>query len=88
MSVNSAVALAINEVMRERNRTFIATNVGTSDLTGKFCAPTTVQWTIDTWALGNAAARALTQEGGNKLVFHLVRLCAGRGAGARCDRRC
>ena len=58
-AVNSAVGLAVNDIMRERNKTFIASNVGTSDLTGKFCAPTTVQWTFDTWAFGNSAARAL-----------------------------
>jgi len=68
-SVNSAVGLAINQVMRERNRTFVATNVGTSDLTGKFCAPTTVQWTMDTWALGNAAARAMIDQGANTWFF-------------------
>lgn len=68
-SVNSAVGLAINQVMRERNRTFIATNVGTSDLTGTFCAPTTVQWTMDTWALGNAAARAMMREGARSWYF-------------------
>ena len=62
-AVNSGVGLAINDVMRERNRTFIASNVGTSDLTGKFCAPTTVQWTFDTWAFGNSAARALKDVG-------------------------
>jgi branched-chain amino acid transport system substrate-binding protein len=67
--VNSAVALAVNQVMRERNRTFIASSSGTSDLTGKFCAPTTVQWTYDTWALGNAAARALTKQGGDTWFF-------------------
>jgi branched-chain amino acid transport system substrate-binding protein len=62
-AVNSGVGLAVNDVMRERNRTFIASNVGTSDLTGKFCAPTTVQWTFDTWAFGNSAARALKDLG-------------------------
>ena len=62
-AVNSAVGLAVNEIMRERNKTFIASNVGTSDLTGKFCAPTTVQWTFDTWAFGNSAARALKDRG-------------------------
>ena len=62
-AVNSGVGLAINNVMRERNRTFVASNVGTSDLTGKFCAPTTVQWTFDTWAFGNSAARALKDKG-------------------------
>jgi branched-chain amino acid transport system substrate-binding protein len=68
-AVNSAVGLAVNEVMREKNRTFIATNVGTSDLTGKFCSPVTVQWTFDTWALGNAAARALMEQGKDTWFF-------------------
>ena len=62
-AVNSAVGLAVNDVLRERHRTFIASNVGTSDLTGKNCAPTTVQWTFDTWAFGNSAARALHDKG-------------------------
>ena len=62
-AVNSGVGLAVNEVMRDRHRTFVASNVGTSDLTGKNCAPTTVQWTFDTWALGNSAARALKEKG-------------------------
>ena len=62
-AVNSAVGLAVNEIMRERHLTFVASNVGTSDLTGKFCAPTTVQWTFDTWAFGNSAARALGKLG-------------------------
>ena len=62
-AVNSAVGLAVNDIMRERHLTFVASNVGTSDLTGKFCAPTTVQWTFDTWALGNSAARALKDVG-------------------------
>ncbi len=62
-AVNSSVGLAVNDVLRERHRTFIASNVGTSDLTGKFCAPTTVQWTFDTWAFGNSAARALKDLG-------------------------
>ena len=35
-AVNSGVGLAVNQIMAEKNRTFIATNVGTSDLTGKF----------------------------------------------------
>ncbi|HBK07577.1 MAG TPA: ABC transporter permease [Acetobacteraceae bacterium] len=58
-AVNSGVGLAVNTVMAEKHRTFIATNVGTSDLTGKFCQPTTVQWTMDTYALGNTMARAM-----------------------------
>jgi branched-chain amino acid transport system substrate-binding protein len=61
-SVNSGVGLAVNTVMAEKHRTFIATNVGTSDLTGKFCQPTTVQWTMDTYALGTTMARAMAAQ--------------------------
>ena len=55
--------------MAEKHRTFIATNVGTSDLTGKFCQPTTVQWTMDTYALGNTMARAMVAHGGDTWYF-------------------
>jgi branched-chain amino acid transport system substrate-binding protein len=68
-SVNSAVSLAVNQVLKEKNRTFIASSVGTSDLTGKFCNPIEFQWTIDTWALGNAAARAMMHEGAKSWYF-------------------
>ena len=68
-AVNSGVALAVNEIMADRNRTFLATNVGTSDLTGKFCKPTTVQWTMDTWALSNAVVRATMREGAKRFYF-------------------
>ncbi len=60
---NSAVALAVNQVMREKDRAFLASSTATSDLTGAQCAPTTVQWTFDTWALANGTARALTKPG-------------------------
>jgi branched-chain amino acid transport system substrate-binding protein len=68
-AVNSAVALAVNDVIAERHRTFIASSVGTSDLTGRFCKPTTVQWSFDTWALGNSAARALYARGDTSFYF-------------------
>jgi branched-chain amino acid transport system substrate-binding protein len=61
-SVNSGVGLAVNTVMAEKHRTFVASNVGTSDLTGKFCQPTTVQWTMDTYAFGNTMARAMVAQ--------------------------
>jgi branched-chain amino acid transport system substrate-binding protein len=66
---NSAVALAINEVMRQKDRTFLASSTATSDLTGKACAPTNVQWVFDTWALANSTARALVKDGGDSWFF-------------------
>ncbi len=69
---NSAVALAVNQVMREKNRTFLASSSATSDLTGKACAPTTVQWVFDTWSLANGTARALVAQGGDTWFFITV----------------
>ena len=68
-AVNSGVGLAVNQILKDKNRTFVATNVGTSDLTGKFCQPTTVQWNMDTWAMGNATARTLYKQGGKNWYF-------------------
>jgi len=66
---NSAVALAVNQVMREKDRAFLASSSATSDLTGPQCAPTTVQWTFDTWALANGTVRAVSQQGGHRWFF-------------------
>ena len=93
-AVNSAVGLAVNGIMRDRNRAFVATNVATSELTGKSCAPTTMQWTMDTWANGNVAARAMTEAGGDTWYFIAIDYALGaalekdttdalRGLGAR-----
>ena len=76
-AVNSGVGLAVNQVLRDKHRTFIATNVGTSDLTGKFCAPTTVQWNMDTWAMGNAIARAMAAQGNKTWYFIAVDYALG-----------
>jgi len=66
---NSTVALAVNQIMREKDRTNLASSVAVSDLTGPQCAPTTVQWTFDTWALANGTGRTLVQQGGKSWFF-------------------
>jgi branched-chain amino acid transport system substrate-binding protein len=66
---NSGVGLAVNTLMHEKNRAMLASATATSDLTGKFCQPTTVQWALDTWALGSALGRTITQMGGSTWYF-------------------
>jgi branched-chain amino acid transport system substrate-binding protein len=56
---NSGVALAVAAVMAERHRAALASSALTSDLTGKSCQPTTVQWVSDTWAQGASTAHAM-----------------------------
>jgi branched-chain amino acid transport system substrate-binding protein len=66
---NSAVALAVNEVTREKNGVFINSGAATSDLTGAKCSPNTVHWTYDTWALANGTGKAVVETGGNTWFF-------------------
>ncbi|HKG76728.1 MAG TPA: ABC transporter substrate-binding protein [Beijerinckiaceae bacterium] len=66
---NSAVGLAVSQLLDEKNRTTLASSTATSDMTGKFCKKTTVQWNLDTWALGNAVGRAVTEAGGKSWYF-------------------
>jgi len=65
----SSVALAINQIARERNKVFINSGAATSDLTGAQCSPNTVHWTYDTWALGNGTGKAMVQAGGDTWFF-------------------
>src|SRR5258708_8313939 len=41
---NSAVALAVSELTRDKNKVFVASGAGTSLLTGERCSPNTVHW--------------------------------------------
>jgi branched-chain amino acid transport system substrate-binding protein len=67
--VNSAVALAVMNVTRERNKPFLISGAGSSDITGKYCTPTSIQWTYDTYASSNATAKAVVQRGGRSWFF-------------------
>ena len=62
---NSAAALAVADLARQRDRVALLSAAASSDLTGKACGPNHVQWTYDTWALGNATGGALTRAGGD-----------------------
>src|SRR3712207_8218978 len=61
----SSVALAINQITRDKNKIFINSGAATSDLTGPQCSPNTVHWTYDTWALSNGTGGAMVKRGGN-----------------------
>ncbi len=61
---NSAVALAVAAIAREKNKVMIASGPSSSDLTGKACSPSTVHWTYDTYALATGAATAVVESGG------------------------
>jgi branched-chain amino acid transport system substrate-binding protein len=65
----SSVALAVNEIAREKNKAFLVSGAAASDLTGPKCSPNTVHWTYDTWALANGTGRAMVKTGGDTWFF-------------------
>jgi branched-chain amino acid transport system substrate-binding protein len=67
--VNSAVALAIMNVTAERNKPFLISGAGSSDITGKNCTPSSIHWTYDTYASSNATAKAIVKRGGKSWFF-------------------
>ena len=66
---NSAVALAVADVSREKNKVVIGSGAGTALLTGAKCSPNTVHWTYDTYANGHALARGVLDQGGKTWFF-------------------
>ena len=66
---NSAVALAVAGVCRERDKVFLASGPGSVDLTGTQCSANTVHWTYDTWQLAHSTGNALVGQGGRSWYF-------------------
>jgi branched-chain amino acid transport system substrate-binding protein len=66
---NSAVALAVSGVAREKNKVYLNTSAATADLTGPQCSPNTVHWTFDTWMLAQSTGGAMVKAGGDTWFF-------------------
>ena len=66
---SSGVALAVNSVMRERNKVFLNSTAATVELTGGQCSPNTIHWTYDTWMLARSTGGALVRSGGQSWYF-------------------
>jgi branched-chain amino acid transport system substrate-binding protein len=65
----SSVALAVQQITREKNRVFLISGAGASDLTGPACSPNGIHWTYDTYALSNVAGRAMVARGEGTWFF-------------------
>src|SRR5262249_281189 len=66
---NSAVALAVSEAARQKNKVVLASGPATSDLTGPKCNANTIHWTYDTWNLANGTGKAMVNTGGDTWFF-------------------
>jgi branched-chain amino acid transport system substrate-binding protein len=79
---NSGVALAVNNVAKEKNLVYINSGAATSDLTNAQCSPNTVHWTYDTYMLAHTTGQALVKAGGDTWFF----LTADYAFGAALER--
>jgi len=68
----SGVALPVSEIAKQKNKLFLASGPGTSDLTGPKCNANTIHWTYDTWMLANGTGRAVARSGGDRWFFLTV----------------
>src|SRR5437588_6718918 len=79
---NSGVALAVNNIVKEKNAVYINSGAATSDLTNAQCSPNTVHWTYDTYMLAHTTGQALVKAGGDSWFF----LTADYAFGAALER--
>src|SRR5512147_445956 len=66
---NSGVALAVNQITRDKGKAFLVSGAASSDLTGKACSPNTIHWAYDTWMLANGTGSAIVKTGGDTWFF-------------------
>jgi branched-chain amino acid transport system substrate-binding protein len=66
---NSAAALAVQGITKERKRIFLMSGPGSVDLTGKSCSPYGFMWTWDTHSVSAGTARALIAKGDTTWFF-------------------
>src|SRR3984885_10147138 len=79
---NSGVALAVNNIVREKNAVLLNSGAATAALTGAACTPNTVSFTYDTYMLATGTGKALTKAGGDTWFF----LTADYAFGAQLER--
>jgi len=81
---NSAVALAVVSVATAKNKAVIGSGAGSSVLTGAKCSPIFVHWTYDTYELGHAFGKTMTEAGGKKWFFITADYAFGKDLAGNC----
>ena len=66
---NSGVALAVSNLVKEKNSVLLNSGGASADLTGKACTPNTISFTYDTYMLATGTGKALTKAGGDSWFF-------------------
>jgi branched-chain amino acid transport system substrate-binding protein len=65
----SSVALAVQSVVKEKNKIFLAVGPATSALTTSQCSPNMITWVYDTYMLAKSTGGAMVKAGGDSWYF-------------------
>ena len=66
---NSAVALAVANLVKDKDRIQLNSGAASSALTGAQCSSHTIHWTYDTWMFANVVGGASVRAGGDSWFF-------------------
>lgn len=67
--INSAIALSVANIAKEKDRIAIVNGSGSSRLTNDGCTPNSIHYAYDTYALANGTGKALIKEGFDSWYF-------------------
>lgn len=67
--INSAVALAVANIAKEKNRIAIVNGSGSSRITNDACTPNSIHYAYDTYALAKGTGSALVKQGYDTWFF-------------------
>jgi branched-chain amino acid transport system substrate-binding protein len=79
------VALAVQQIAREKGRTVMITASAVSEFTSRFCTPVSSHWADDTHAMATGIGKLLTQ-GGGAWFFITVDFSFGAALQAECTK--
>ncbi|HWK72126.1 MAG TPA: ABC transporter substrate-binding protein [Burkholderiaceae bacterium] len=69
---NSAVALAVQGIAKEKNKVVMFSGPATTDLTNKSCSPVGFHWMFDVYSQSIGGVRAMVNKGGKSWFFITV----------------
>jgi branched-chain amino acid transport system substrate-binding protein len=75
---SSAVALAVEELSRQKQKLVLFNGPASSDITGKSCSPYAAHWNYDTYALSHVTGSAIVKGGGKSWFFLAADYAFGR----------
>ena len=75
---NSAAALAVQQLARERGKITLLTGPATTKLTNEECSPTGFHWAFDTYSQATGTAKAMLAEGGKSWFLLVADYAFGR----------